>query len=91
LTDGTGGDINPADSEQLFLPGLRPDGFFDEGFSPAYDLTACRDVVFAGSVGQQAEMTYPYIVRGQYMKKEPSDKFIGLQRHGFLTVPVGII
>ena len=25
------------------------------------------------------------------MKKEPPDKFIGLQRHGLLTVPVGII
>lgn len=36
-------------------------------------------------------MTYPHIARGQYMKKEPPDKFIGLQRHGFLTVPVGII
>jgi hypothetical protein len=36
-------------------------------------------------------MTYPYIARGQYMKKEPPDKFIGLQRHGLLTVPVGII
>ena len=36
-------------------------------------------------------MTDPHITRGQYMKKEPPDKFIGLQRHGFLTVPVGII
>jgi len=36
-------------------------------------------------------MTYPYIARGQYMKEEPPDKFIGLQRQGFLTVPVGII
>ena len=36
-------------------------------------------------------MTYPYIARGQYMKKEPPDKFIGLQRHGLLTVTVGII
>jgi hypothetical protein len=36
-------------------------------------------------------MTYPYIARGQYMKKEPPDKFICLQRHGLLTVPVGII
>ena len=25
------------------------------------------------------------------MKKEPSDKFIGLERHGLLTVIVGII
>ena len=36
-------------------------------------------------------MTYPYIARGQYMKKEPPDKFIGLQRHGLLAVTVGII
>ncbi len=36
-------------------------------------------------------MTYPYIARGQYMKKEPPDKFICLQRHGLLAVPVGII
>jgi hypothetical protein len=36
-------------------------------------------------------MTYPYIARGQYMKKEPPDKFICLERQGLLTVPVGII
>jgi len=36
-------------------------------------------------------MTYPYIARGQYMKKEPPDKFIGLQGQGLLTVTVGII
>ena len=36
-------------------------------------------------------MTYPYIVSRQNMKKEPSDKFICLQRHGLLTVIVGII
>ena len=36
-------------------------------------------------------MTYPHIARGQYMKEEPPDKFISLQRHGLLTVPVGII
>jgi len=59
--------------------------------TPADDLTACRDVVFAVSVCQQAEVAYSHIARGQYMKKEPSDKFIGLQRHGLLTVPVGII
>ena len=36
-------------------------------------------------------MAYPHIARGQYMKEEPPDKFIGLQRQGLLTVPVGII
>ncbi len=36
-------------------------------------------------------MAYPYIARGQYMKEEPPDKFIGLQRQGLWTVPVGII
>ena len=36
-------------------------------------------------------MAYPYIARGQDMKKEPPDKFIGLQRQGLLTVTVGII
>jgi hypothetical protein len=91
LTDGTGRDINPADSKQLFLPGLLPEVFFDEGFGTAEDLTACGDVVLAGSVGQQAEMTYPDIARRQYMEKESPDKFIGLQRHGFLTVTVGVI
>jgi hypothetical protein len=73
------------------LPGLRPEVFFYEGFIPTDDLTACGDVVLAGSVCQQAEMTYPDIARRQYMKKESPDKFIGLQRHGFLTVTVGII
>ena len=48
-------------------------------------------MVFAVSVGQEAKVTDPDIARGQYMKKEPADKFISLQRHGFLTVPVGII
>jgi hypothetical protein len=91
LTNRTGRDIRPADSKQLLLPGFLPDVFFYDELTPADDLTACRDVVLAVSVGQQAEMAYPYIARRQYMKEEPSDKFIGLQRHGLLTVPVGII
>jgi hypothetical protein len=28
---------------------------------------------------------------GEYMKKEPSDKFIGLESHGLLFIPIGII
>ena len=36
-------------------------------------------------------MAYPHIARGQYMKKEPPDKFICLLRQGLLTVTVGII
>ena len=91
MTDGTGRDINPGDSKQLFLPGLLPDVFFYDGFTTAYDLTACRNVVFTVFVCQQAEMTYPYIARGQYMKQEPPDELVSLERHGLLAVTVGII
>jgi hypothetical protein len=28
---------------------------------------------------------------GQYMKEEPSDKLIGLESHGLLFVPIGIV
>jgi hypothetical protein len=45
----------------------------------------------AVSVCQQAEVAYPYIARGQYMEKEPSDKLVCLQRHGLLAVVVCII
>jgi hypothetical protein len=48
-------------------------------------------MVFAVSVGQEAKVTDANIACRQDMKKEPSDKFIGLQGHGFLTVMVGII
>jgi hypothetical protein len=33
LTDGTGGDIDPADSEQLFLPGFLSVVFFGSRFT----------------------------------------------------------
>jgi hypothetical protein len=36
-------------------------------------------------------VTYPYIASGQYVKKEPSDKFVRLERHGLFTVIVGIV
>lgn len=36
-------------------------------------------------------MTYPHITFGQYVKKEPPDKFICLQRHGLFTVIICII
>jgi hypothetical protein len=52
---------------------------------------ACSNIVFTVSVCQQAEVAYPYKAIGQYMKKEPSDELICLERHGLLTVAVGII
>jgi hypothetical protein len=48
-------------------------------------------MVFAVSVGQEAKVTDPDIARRQNMKKEPSDKLVGLERHGLLAVMVGII
>jgi hypothetical protein len=48
-------------------------------------------MVFAVSVGQEAKVTYPDIARRQNMKKEPSDKLVGLEGHGLLTVMVCII
>jgi hypothetical protein len=36
-------------------------------------------------------VAYPHITRRQDVKKEPSDKFICLQRHGLFTVIVCII
>jgi hypothetical protein len=64
LTDGTESDIDPTDSDQLLLPGFLFDIFFCHGFAGSEELTTCRNVVFAVSVCQQAEVTYPYIARG---------------------------
>jgi hypothetical protein len=36
-------------------------------------------------------VAYPYIASGQNMKMEPSDELVSLERHGLLTVIVGII
>mgnify|MGYP006266581287 CR=1 FL=1 len=91
LTDGTEGDIDPADPEQLLLPGFYSGVFFSYRFFAVYHLTACRKVVFAFSVCQQTEVAYPDIARGQDMKQEPSDELGSLQRHGLLMVVVCII
>ena len=91
LTDRTEGDIDPTDPEELFLPCLFPGHLFGYGFSVSEDLTTQGDGVFTFSVCQQAEVAYPYITRGQYMKQEPSDELVGLERHGLLTVMVCII
>ena len=64
LADGADTDIDPADPVQLLLPGFLSSFFFYYRFPVAYNLTACRNVVFAVSVCQQAEVTYPYIARG---------------------------
>ena len=48
-------------------------------------------MVFAASVGQEAKVTYPDIARRQHMKKESSDKLVGLEGHSLLTVTVCII
>ena len=39
LTDGTGRDIDPADSEQLFLPGFLSGLFFCYSFTGSEELT----------------------------------------------------
>jgi hypothetical protein len=39
LTDGTEGDIDPTDSEQLFLPGLFPGVLLGFGLTVSEDLT----------------------------------------------------
>ena len=36
-------------------------------------------------------MTYPHKTFRQYVKQEPSDKFISLERHGLFAVIVGIV
>jgi len=91
LTDGTGRDIDPAESEQLFRPGFRFDLFFCCRFAGSKILTASCDIVFASSVCQQAEVTYPHKTFRQDVKQEPSDEFIRLERHGLLAVTVCII
>jgi len=91
LTDGTASDIDPADPEQLLLPSFLSGAFFCHGLAGSEELTACRDGVFAVSVCQQAEVTYPHKTFRQYVKQEPSDKFISLERHGLLAVIVCII
>jgi hypothetical protein len=48
-------------------------------------------MVFAVSVSQEAKVTDANIACRQDMKKEPSDKLVGLQGHGLLTVMVCII
>ena len=64
LTYGTGDDIDSANSQQLFLPGFLSDLFLCYDFAGSEELTALRDVVFAVSVCQQAEVTYTHITRG---------------------------
>jgi len=46
---------------------------------------------FAVSVGQEAKVTDANIACRQDMKKEPSDKLVGLEGHSLLTGMVGII
>ena len=91
MTDRAGSDIDPADPEQLLLPSLLFGAFFCHGLAGSEELTACRDGIFAVSVCQQAEVTYPHITMRQDVKQESSDKFISLERHGFLAVISGII
>jgi hypothetical protein len=91
LADGTGSDVDPADSEQLLLPSLLSGAFFCHGLAGSEELTACRNGVFAVSVCQQAEVTYPHITMRQDVKKEPSDELIRFERHGLLAVIVSII
>jgi hypothetical protein len=91
LTDGTGSDIDPADPEQLLLPGFYSGVFFCYRFTTVYPLTACRNVVFAFSVCQQTKVAYPDIASRQDMEKEPSDKLACLERHGLWAVMVCII
>jgi hypothetical protein len=90
LADGTDIDIDPADPAQLFLPSLQLGVFFCYRFT-THNLPAYRNVVFAVSVCQQAEVTYPHKTFRQYVKQEPSDKFISLERHGLFAVIVGIV
>ncbi len=86
MTDRAGSDIDPADPEQLLLPSLLSGAFFCHGLAGSEELTACRDGVFAVSVCQQAEVAYPHKTFRQYVKQEPSDKFISFERHGLLAV-----
>jgi len=39
LTDGAGGDVDPTDSVQLFLPGFLPDLLFCYSFAGSEELT----------------------------------------------------
>ena len=48
-------------------------------------------MVLAVSVGQEAKVTDADLACRQDMKKEPSDKLVGLEGHSLLTVMVGII
>ena len=91
MADGTDIDVDPADSDQLFLPSLLSAIFLFYGLAGPKDLSAYGDVSVPVSVCQQAEVTYPYIASGQDMKKESSYKLVCLQRHGLLAVVVGII
>jgi len=91
VTDRAGSDIDPADPEQLLLPSFLSGAFFCHGLAGSEELTACRDGFFAVSVCQQAEVTYPHKTFRQYVKQEPSDEPISLQRHGLFAVIVGII
>lgn len=91
MTDRAGQDIDVTDPEQLFLPGLLLDFFFDYRFIPSEELPTDAEVVFSVSVGQQAEVTYSNKASGQDMEEEPADKLLGLEPHGFLAVLVLII
>jgi hypothetical protein len=61
LTDGAGSNIDPADPEQLLLQRLLFGGFFCDRFTTTDNLPAYRNVIFAASICQQTEVTYPHI------------------------------
>ena len=91
LADRTGSDIDTTDSEQLLLPGLRRLLVICNRLARTQEFTAYRDVILTASVCQQSKVSYAHKARRQDVKKESSDKLIGLQSHDLLLITIGVI
>jgi hypothetical protein len=87
----TGGDIDAAYFEQLFLSGFRLVLFFCICLATAEKLKTQGDIIFAVSVCQQPEVPYPNKAIRQHMEKESPDELIYLQRHHLLLITIGAV
>ena len=84
------GDIDAADPEQLLLPCFPV--FFPGGDGATFEqCTTKGDIIFSVSIGQEPIVPDTHIAMRQYMKQEPPDELIGLDRHDLLLVTVGVV
>ena len=65
------------------VPGV---GGITLGLRCGEQLACSRDVVGAGSVGEQAVVTDAVESAGQHMDEEPADELVGRERHDLVSI-----